>query len=98
MVLVSRWNIDTAVTLIERYGCKFTVAPTPFLVYTITYAELNGNERLKTLKFFPSAGAPVPRTLVRRGLDALPGCQVWSYFGTSEAGAVTAMPLDAEMA
>ena len=98
MVLVSRWNIDTAVTLIERYGCKFTVAPTPFLVDTITYAERNGNERLKTLKFFPSAGAPVPRTLVRRGLDALPGCQVWSYFGTSEAGAVTAMPLDAEMA
>ena len=38
MVLVSRWNIDTAVTLIERYGCKFTVAPTPFLVDTITYA------------------------------------------------------------
>jgi acyl-CoA synthetase (AMP-forming)/AMP-acid ligase II len=33
--------------------------------------------------------------LVRRALEAMPGCQVWSYFGTSEAGAVTACPLDA---
>jgi acyl-CoA synthetase len=39
----------------------------------------------------------VPRSLVRRGLDALPQCQVWSYFGTSEAGAVTAVPLDADL-
>jgi cyclohexanecarboxylate-CoA ligase len=95
MVLVSRWKIDAAVDLIDRYKCTFTVAPTPFLVDMVAYAEKNGNERVKSLKFFPSAGAPVPRTLVRRGLEALPGCQVWSYFGTSECGAVTAVPLDA---
>ena len=97
MILVSRWKIDTAVELIERYKCTFTVAPTPFLVDMVAYAEHNGNERIKSLKFFPSAGAPVPRTLVRRGLEAMPGCQVWSYFGTSEAGAVTACPLDADL-
>lgn len=97
MVLVSRWKIDAAVDLVDRYGCTFTVAPTPFLVDMVSYAEQNGNERLKTLKYFPSAGAPVPRTLVRRGLEALPDCQVWSYFGTSECGAVTAVPLDAGM-
>ena len=98
MILVSRWKIDTAVELIERYQCTFTVAPTPFLVDMVSYAEKNGNGRLKSMKFFPSAGAPVPRTLVRRGLEALPGCQVWSYFGTSECGAVTAVPLDADLA
>lgn len=97
MVLVSRWKIDTAVALIDRHKCTFTVAPTPFLVDMVGYAEKHGHERIKSLKFFPSAGAPVPRTLVRRGLDAMPGCQVWSYFGTSEAGAVTAVPLDAEL-
>ena len=97
MILVSRWKTDTAVDLIERYNCTFTVAPTPFLIDIVSFAEKNGNERVKSLKFFPSAGAPVPRTLVRRGLDALPGCQVWSYFGTSEAGAVTACPLDADL-
>ncbi len=97
MILVSRWKIDTVVELIGRYGCTFTVAPTPFLMDTVTYAEEHGTEKLRSLKFFPSAGAPVPRTLVRRGLEALPDCQIWSYFGTSEAGAVTAVPLDADL-
>ncbi len=97
MILVSRWKVDTACELIHRYGCTFTVAPTPFLTDIVTYAEQNGPEKLKTLKFFPSAGAPVPRTLVRRGLEALPNCQVWSYFGTSEVGAVTAVPLDGDL-
>ncbi|MGH1484077.1 MAG: class I adenylate-forming enzyme family protein [Geminicoccales bacterium] len=97
MVLIPRWKIETAVDLIERYGCVFTVAPTPFLVDMVTYAETHGIERVKTLRFFPSAGAPVPRSLVRRALTALPHCQVWSYFGTSEAGAVTAVPLDADL-
>ena len=97
MILVSRWKIETAVELIHRHGCTFTVGPTPFLMDAVTYAEEHGAEKLKTLKFFPSAGAPVPRTLVRRGLEALPDCQIWSYFGTSEAGAVTAVPLDADL-
>ncbi|NKB53573.1 MAG: AMP-binding protein [Rhizobiaceae bacterium] len=97
MVLVSRWKIDTAVDLIDRYRCVFTVAPTPFLVDFVTYAETNGIDRVKSLRFFPSAGAPVPRSLVQRGLDVMPDCQIWSYFGTSEAGAVTAVPLDANL-
>jgi len=98
MVMATRWRPEVAVDLIDRYGCTFTVAPTPFLMDLVTWAEHHGAERLKTLRFFPSAGAPVPRTLVRRGLAALPGCQVWSYFGTSECGAVTAVPLDADLA
>ena len=97
LILVSRWKIDTAVELIERHQCTFTVAPTPFLLDMVSYAEQHGNARIKSLKFFPSAGAPVPRTLVQRALKALPGCQVWSYFGTSEAGALTAVPLDANL-
>jgi cyclohexanecarboxylate-CoA ligase len=97
MVLVPRWRINTAVDLIEKYQCAYTVAPTPFLVDMVDFVEENGVERIKTLCFFPSAGAPVPRSLVKRALDAMPHCQVWSYFGTSEAGAVTAVPLDAPM-
>ena len=97
MVLVPRWRVETAVDLIERHGCSFTVAPTPFLMDIVSWAEKHGSDRLKSLRFFPSAGAPVPRSLVKRGLNALPDCQIWSYFGTSEAGAVTAVPLDAAM-
>ncbi|HIF69583.1 MAG TPA: hypothetical protein EYQ29_09820, partial [Candidatus Lambdaproteobacteria bacterium] len=85
MVLVTRWKAETAADLVERYQCVFTVAPTPFLVDTVAHAETHGIEKWKSLRFFPSAGAPVPRLLVRRAMKALPHCQVWSYFGTSEA-------------
>jgi fatty-acyl-CoA synthase len=78
MVLIPRWNIEVAAELVDRYQCVFTVAPTPYLVDTVTYVEKHGPEQFKSLRFFPSAGAPVPRSLVRRGLDALPQCQVLS--------------------
>ena len=94
MVLIPRWSADVAADLVSRYGCVYTVAPTPYLVDVVEHAETNGPDMWSTLRFFPSAGAPVPRTLVQRGLKALPQTQVWSYFGTSEAGAVTAVPLD----
>jgi len=97
MVLVPRWSAQVGADLVERYGCTFTVAPTPYLMDAVTHAETSGNTQWRSLRYFPSAGAPVPRTLVHRALTALPHCQVWSYFGTSEAGAVTAVPLDAEL-
>ncbi|MEM6887024.1 MAG: AMP-binding protein [Pseudomonadota bacterium] len=97
MILIPRWNADTAANLIGKYGCTFAAGPTPFVHDLVEYAELNGPEKLNTLKFFPSGGAPVPRPLVKRGYEALPNCQVWSYFGTSEAGACTAIPLDSEL-
>lgn len=93
MVLVPRWSAAVAAELCERYQCGFTVAPTPFLMDVVEHAEQHGTKSWQSLRFFPSAGAPVPRTLVQRAWRALPHCQVWSYFGTSEAGAVTAIPL-----
>ena len=97
MVLIPRWRVTTAADVVARYGCVYTVAPTPFLMDVVSHAETHGPEAWRSLRFFPSAGAPVPRALVRRALHALPECQVWSYFGTSEAGAVTAVPLDADL-
>ncbi|MGI9334302.1 MAG: class I adenylate-forming enzyme family protein [Gammaproteobacteria bacterium] len=97
MVLVPRWSAEIAAQLTARHGCVFTVAPTPYLMDAVGHAEKQGAEQWKTLRYFPSAGAPVPRSLIRRALVALPGCQSWSYFGTSEAGAVTAVPLDADL-
>lgn len=97
MVLIPRWSVDVAADLVSRYGCVYTVAPTPYLVDVVEHAEKHGADMWATLRYFPSAGAPVPRSLVERGLIALPETQVWSYFGTSEAGAVTAVPLDDSM-
>jgi acyl-CoA synthetase (AMP-forming)/AMP-acid ligase II len=97
IAMVPRWSAEAAADLTESFGCTFTVAPTPFLMDVVDHAERNGSDQWRSLRFFPSAGAPVPRSLVRRALEALPGTQVWSYFGTSEAGAVTAVPMDASL-
>lgn len=97
MVLIPRWSAEVAAQLTARYGCVYTVAPTPFLADAVDHAEKFGSEPWRSLRYFPSAGAPVPRSLIQRALVALPNCQSWSYFGTSEAGAVTAVPLDADM-
>ncbi len=97
MILIPRWRIETAADLVSRYKCAFTVAPTPFLMDAVTHAEEHGPEAWESLKFFPSAGAPVPRALIKRALTALPSCQVWSYFGTSEAGGITGVPIDSDI-
>ncbi len=97
MILVSRWRVETAVELIERYKCTFTAAPTPFLVDMVTYVEEHGTSRIQSLKYFPSSGAPVPAELKRRAYKAMPECEIWAYFGTSEAGAVTAVDPDATL-
>ena len=45
MVLVPRWSAQTAAELTARYGCVFTVAPTPFLMDSVTHAEQHGSEQ-----------------------------------------------------
>jgi cyclohexanecarboxylate-CoA ligase len=97
MVLVPRWKAEAAAGLVARYGCTFTAAPTPFVLDLVRFAEGHGPELLRTLRYFPSGGAPVPLELLARARTALPGTQVSAYFGTSEAGAVTVCPPDAAL-
>ncbi len=95
MVLIPRWSPQEAADLTAKYGCAFTVAPTPFLMDVVDHAERHGSAQWRSLRFFPSGGAPVPRSLLHRAIAALPNTAVWSYYGTSETGPVTAVPLDA---
>ncbi|MEP7114563.1 MAG: AMP-binding protein [Ilumatobacteraceae bacterium] len=95
MALVPRWSPGDAADLTEQARCTFTVAPTPFLMDVVANVEQHGRHQWQTLRHFPSGGAPVPRSLLERANVALPGTEIWSYYGSSEAGPVTAMPADA---
>ena len=53
MVLVPRWRIATAVDLIERYGCTYTVAPTPFLTDMVDFVETHGAGTRAQSSLFP---------------------------------------------
>jgi len=87
VVLLDIWNARTAVDLIAAEGVTFTMAATPFLS-DLTDEAARRPAELKTLRTFLSAGAPIPRALVRRAAEHL-GANIISAWGMTENGAVT---------
>lgn len=81
------WNAPKAVDLIAAEGATFTMAATPFLSDLTDEAAKRPND-VKTLRTFLSAGAPIPRALVRRAAEHL-GANIVSAWGMTENGAVT---------
>ena len=79
------WNVDEAARLIEAEGVTATMGATPFL-RDLTYSEAGRD--LRSLRLFISAGAPIPRALVRDARARL-GCVVSAGWGMTENGLVT---------
>jgi cyclohexanecarboxylate-CoA ligase len=98
MALLDRWDAAAAATAVERYGCTFVAAPTPLLLDLVEFAEKEGPDRFRGLRYFLCGGAPVSMQLLQRARSALPGTHVSAYYGTSECGGVTTCPPDAAVA
>ena len=84
------WNAAEAARLIAAEGVTFTMGATPFLqdlTYVTTQADLS------SLRVFISAGAPIPRPLVRDARARL-GCAISPGWGMTENGLVTCNGLD----
>jgi cyclohexanecarboxylate-CoA ligase len=81
------WSAEEAARLIERERVTFTMGATPFL-QDLTYVP-PGHD-LSSLRVFISAGAPIPRPLVRDARARL-GCLISPGWGMSENGLVTCM-------
>ncbi|HTI54196.1 MAG TPA: AMP-binding protein [Verrucomicrobiae bacterium] len=79
------WNVEEAARLIEAEGVTATMGATPFL-RDLTYSEPGRD--LGSLRLFISAGAPIPRALVRDARARL-GCVVSAGWGMTENGLVT---------
>ena len=86
LVLQDRWDPSTAIELIERFGCTYTLAATTFLQDVVTELERRG-DRLDGMSRFCCGGAPVPPELVARA-DAV-GIGVLRLYGSTEALVVT---------
>src|SRR5262245_17134430 len=69
-VWMDTWNVEEGVRLIESEGVTFSIGATPFL-RDLTYLE-TARDR-SSLRLFVSAGAPIPRALVRDARERL-GC------------------------
>lgn len=84
------WNAAEAARLIEAHRVTFTMGATPFL-QDLTY--VTAGHDLSSLRVFISAGAPIPRPLVRDAHARL-GCAISPGWGMTENGLVTCNGLD----
>jgi len=84
------WNAAEAARLIEAERVTFTMGATPFL-QDLTYVP--GRHDLSSLRLFISAGAPIPRPLVRDARARL-GCAISPGWGMTENGLVTCTAFD----
>jgi cyclohexanecarboxylate-CoA ligase len=79
------WSAEEGARLIEAEGVTFTMGATPFLrdlAYTAARRDM------RSLRLFISAGAPVPRPLVRDARARL-GCAISAGWGMTENGLAT---------
>jgi cyclohexanecarboxylate-CoA ligase len=79
------WNPATAAQLIAEHRVTFTMGATPFL-NDLTY--LPGERDFSSLRLFVSAGAAIPRPLVRDARARF-GCAISAGWGMSENGLVS---------
>lgn len=87
VVLQDIWNRKVAAALFAAERPTFTMASTPFLADLTEEAEARP-DAFTSLRVFLSAGAPIPRVLVRRATEHL-GATIASGWGMTENGAVT---------
>jgi cyclohexanecarboxylate-CoA ligase len=82
VVFQDAWDPATALRLIERHRCTFTVAATPFL-HGVTYHPQLGSFDVSSLRVFACGGADVPPGLIRDARDRL-GCVASRIYGSTE--------------
>lgn len=88
VVLMETWDVATAVGLIEQNGVTFTIGATPFLQELSNFCLKNG-KRLRSLRYFPTGGAPVPPEVVLTADRAFERCVTFRLYGSTEAPTVT---------
>lgn len=94
VVLQDRWDPETAVELIEREQCSFTVSATPFLRgLRDAWGERAEASALRT---FVCGGADIPPDLVRDAHRVL-GTAVLRTYGSTEMPTATMAVLDGDL-
>ncbi|HTY80391.1 MAG TPA: AMP-binding protein [Candidatus Bathyarchaeia archaeon] len=89
-VWMDTWNAAEAARIVEAERVTFTMGATPFL-RDLTYVDTPHD--LRSLRVFISAGAPIPRQLVKDARERL-RCVISAGWGMTENGLVTCNGLD----
>lgn len=90
------WDPGTALELVEREGCTFTVAATPFL-HGMTFHPALERRDVSSLRVFACGGADVAPDLIRAADERL-GCTALRVYGSTEyptlTGSAASAPFD----
>ena len=81
---MERWDVDLAVSYIERVGATGCVSATPFLQELVEKARRD-SLALPTLRFFACGGASVPPTLITDAHEVFANCRAFRVYGCTEA-------------
>jgi acyl-CoA synthetase (AMP-forming)/AMP-acid ligase II len=81
--LIDVFEPSAALEQITRGGCTGTASPAPFIRLLLDAYDPAVHD-LSRLRFWLSAGAPIPKTLVQEAARAIPNCRVVSAYGSSE--------------
>jgi len=87
-ILQDIWDPKEFISLVEKHGITYTSAATPFLHDVLSVPDV-GQHPMRTLTRFCCMGAPIPRALVRRAKELLPGLAVLGGWGQTENALVT---------
>lgn len=88
-IFQDRWDPEAAVEMIGSEGVTTIAGATPFL-RDLTYAPNLAPEKVKTLRTFITAGAPIPPVVAQDAVIRL-GCRIYSAWGMTEYGIGTAV-------
>lgn len=81
--LLDVFDARIALERIHEYGCTGTASPAPIIRMILDAYDPQVHD-LSGLRFWLSAGAPIPSALVDEAADLLPSCRLISAYGSSE--------------
>ena len=92
LALQDIWNVETALNIIERERCTFTLAATPFAAMLLESPEVDRHD-LSSFRIFACAGAPIPQKLGEAFRQRI-GCTLIGMWGMTECFVGSASPPD----
>lgn len=89
LVLQDQWDPVRGLELVDRHGCEFTAAATPFLKDIVDAPWPSTRPKLPTLRTFLCGGAPVPPSLLEQAAEQAPNTFVTVLWGMTEGTGTT---------
>ncbi|CAB4960948.1 unannotated protein [freshwater metagenome] len=91
--IMETWEPSEALARIAQFGCTAAVTATTFLQMILDVYDPKVHDA-SSMRFWTSAGAPIPASFVQAAREAFPGMAVLSLYGRTENVTTTMCTID----